>query len=91
VSCPDHPDGRLLKRVVLEQVRPGKIDFAQVRTGLDGRGIELRGGAADEAPEAYKRLDDVLDAHADTIRIKHTLTPIGVAMAGADVFDPFKD
>jgi tRNA-splicing ligase RtcB (3'-phosphate/5'-hydroxy nucleic acid ligase) len=36
-------------------------------------------------------LDAVLDAHADTIRIKHTLTPIGVAMAGADVFDPFKD
>lgn len=91
VPCPDHPDGRLLKRVVLEQLRPGKIDFAQVRAGLDGRGIELRGGAADEAPEAYKRLDAVLDAHADTIRIKHTLTPIGVAMAGADVFDPFKD
>jgi tRNA-splicing ligase RtcB (3'-phosphate/5'-hydroxy nucleic acid ligase) len=32
----------------------------------------------------------VLDAHADTIRIKYTLTPIGVAMAGAEVFDPFK-
>ena len=62
-----------------------------MQAGLVGRGIELRGGAADEAPEAYKRLDAVLDAHADTIRIKHTLTPIGVAMAGADVFDPFKD
>ncbi len=32
-----------------------------------------------------------LGSHADTIRIKSTLTPIGVAMAGADVFDPFKD
>jgi tRNA-splicing ligase RtcB len=91
LPCPDHPDGRLIKRAVHEQVRPGKIDFPQVLAGLIGKGIELRGGAADEAPEAYKRLDAVLDAHSDTIRIRHTLTPIGVAMAGADVFDPFKD
>jgi tRNA-splicing ligase RtcB len=91
LPCPDHPDGRLIKRAVHEQVRPGKIDFPQVQAGLIGKGIELRGGAADEAPEAYKRLDAVLDAHSDTIRIRHTLTPIGVAMAGADVFDPFKD
>jgi tRNA-splicing ligase RtcB len=91
IPCPDHPNGRLLKRTALEQVRPGKIDFSEVRSGLLHRGIELRGGAADEAPGAYKRLDVVLDAHADTISILHTLTPMGVAMAGADVFDPFKD
>jgi hypothetical protein len=53
--------------------------------------IELRGGAADEAPLAYKRLPEVLAAQGDTIRILHTLRPIGVAMAGADTFDPFKD
>jgi tRNA-splicing ligase RtcB (3'-phosphate/5'-hydroxy nucleic acid ligase) len=33
----------------------------------------------------------VLAAHADTIRVTHRLTPIGVAMAGPDVHDPFKD
>ena len=44
----------------------------------------LKGGAADEAPQAYKRLDEVLAAHADTIDIAHRLTPIGVAMATAD-------
>jgi tRNA-splicing ligase RtcB len=33
----------------------------------------------------------VLAAHGDSIRVKHTLTPLGVAMAGRDVFDPFKD
>ena len=54
-------------------------------------GIELRGGAADEAPAAYKRLDAVLAAHGDTIEVLHRLTPIGVAMAGADTFDPYKD
>ena len=29
--------------------------------------------------------------HQGTIRILHTLDPIGVAMAGADEFDPFRD
>ncbi len=58
---------------------------------LAAQGIELRGGAADEAPDAYKRLDQVLAAHGGTVEIVHRLTPIGVAMAGADEFDPYKD
>ena len=29
--------------------------------------------------------------HGDTIRILHMLTPLGVAMAGANEFDPYKD
>jgi tRNA-splicing ligase RtcB len=87
--CPDHPDARLVKR--RRRLKPGLIDFAQVRADLRERGIELRGGAADEAPDAYKRLDEVLADHGDTIRVLHRLTPIGVAMAGADTFDPYKD
>jgi tRNA-splicing ligase RtcB len=89
--CPDHPDGRLIKRQVCEQVSPGEIDWPAVTADLGERHIELRGGGADEAPAAYKRLDAVLAAHADTIRILHTLTPLGVAMAGADAYDPYKD
>ena len=72
-------------------IKPGLIDFTQVRRELAEQGIELRGGAADEAPGAYKRLDQVLAAHGDTIEIVHRLTPLGVAMAGADTFDPYKD
>jgi tRNA-splicing ligase RtcB len=72
-------------------VKPGLIDYAAVQRELTGRGIELRGGAADEAPDAYKRLDAVLAAHGDTVEVLHRLTPIGVAMAGADTFDPYKD
>ncbi len=72
-------------------VKPGKIDFAQVRKELRAKGIELRGGDADEAPGAYKRLDQVLRYHEGTVRILHTLDPIGVAMAGPDVVDPYKD
>lgn len=53
--------------------------------------VELRGGGLDEAPLCYKRLPEVLEAHAGSIKILHTLTPIGVAMAGANEFDPYKD
>jgi tRNA-splicing ligase RtcB len=72
-------------------VTPGRIDFTQVRRELAARGIELRGGAADEAPGAYKRLPEVLSHHAGTVRVLHELHPIGVAMAGAGTFDPFRD
>jgi tRNA-splicing ligase RtcB len=55
------------------------------------KGVELRGADVDEAPQAYKRLDEVLPQQGDTIRILHTLRPIGVVMAGDDVVDPYKD
>ena len=87
--CPLHPNGKMVKR--RGAIKQGAIDFAAVQAQLAGGGIELRGGAADEAPDAYKRLDAVLAAHGDTIEIVHRLYPIGVAMAGADTFDPYKD
>ncbi len=58
---------------------------------LAREGVTLRGGGLDESPHAYRRLPDVLEAHAASIRILHTLRPIGVAMAGADVADPYRD
>jgi len=87
--CPRCGHGKLTKRWVQE--RPGLVDWDAARSELARRGVILRGGAADEAPQAYKRLDAVLAAHADTIEIAHRLTPIGVAMATADTYDPFKD
>lgn len=87
--CPQHPDGRMAKR--RGRITEGRIDFDEVRRGLVHDGIALRGGAADEAPGAYKRLEEVLAAHAGTVEILHRLTPIGVAMAAADTFDPYKD
>lgn len=87
--CPKCGHDKLSKRMV--QLKAGKIDFPTVQGELEAKGIELRGGAADEAPGAYKRLDEVLAAHGDSIRVLHRLRPIGVAMAGPDTFDPFKD
>jgi tRNA-splicing ligase RtcB len=88
-QCPRCGRGGLVKRWVLE--RPGKVDWAATTAALRDAGIQLRGGAADEAPDAYKRLDAVLAAHTDAVRVLHELRPIGVAMAGADTFDPYKD
>jgi tRNA-splicing ligase RtcB len=87
--CAAHPGATMRKR--RGRVKDGEIDFDEVRRALAADGVQLRGGAADEAPAAYKRLDAVLAAHGDTIEILHELTPIGVAMAAADTFDPYKD
>jgi tRNA-splicing ligase RtcB (3'-phosphate/5'-hydroxy nucleic acid ligase) len=88
-----HGAGRRMSRSQArgKKGRPGLIDFRAVQADLRERGIELRGGAADEAPDAYKRLDEVLADHGNSIRVLHRLTPIGVAMAGADTVDPYKD
>jgi tRNA-splicing ligase RtcB (3'-phosphate/5'-hydroxy nucleic acid ligase) len=89
--CPDHPESGLKKVWVEEQVKPGVVDWPAVQAQLREQGIVVVGGGADEAPEVYKRLPEVLAAHAGSIRVKHTLRPLGVAMAGRDVFDPYKD
>jgi tRNA-splicing ligase RtcB len=89
-TCPIH--GKPLKKMRRQiQVKPGLVDWPAVQARLREQGIVLVGGGADEAPEVYKRLPEVLAAHGDTIRVKHTLRPLGVAMAGRDVKDPYKD
>ena len=89
--CPDHPDAGVMNTWVVEQVSQGKVDWPAVQLRLREQGIVLVGGGADEAPEVYKHLPDVLAAHGGSIRVKHTLRPLGVAMAGRDVHDPYKD
>jgi len=72
-------------------LRPGKVSQEMMREWVARAGVELRGAGLDESPHCYKRLPEVLAEHGDSIRILHTLTPIGVAMAGANEFDPYKD
>lgn len=69
----------------------GAIDFKSVLERLKDMDIELRGGAADEAPGAYKRLGEVIVAHGDAVAIRHVLRPIGVAMADEKAHDPYRD
>jgi tRNA-splicing ligase RtcB len=72
-------------------VAPGKVNWDMVKEWLGPKGVILRGGGLDEAPQAYRRLPDVLSAQGDTIRVLHTLRPIIVVMAGENEFDPYKD
>lgn len=64
-----------------ECLRPGKVTPEMMNQSIADFGTELRGGDLDESPHCYKDLQRVLDAHAGTINILHTLRPIGVAMA----------
>jgi tRNA-splicing ligase RtcB len=71
--------------------RAGKVTPDMMREWVTREGVELRGAGLDESPHCYKRLPEVLAAHGDSIRVLHKLRPIGVAMAGANEFDPYKD
>lgn len=70
---------------------PGKISPEMMKRWLDERGVVLRGGDLDEAPQAYRRLPEVLKAQGQTIQVLETLRPVIVVMAGHGEFDPYKD
>jgi tRNA-splicing ligase RtcB len=72
-------------------VSPGLISPDMMNSWLEERGVILRGGGLDEAPQAYRRLPEVLASQGDTIRILNVLKPVIVVMAGENEFDPYKD
>lgn len=69
----------------------GLVTQEMMDEAVKAAGIELRGAGCDESPFVYRQLQEVLDAHADTLKVIHRLRPIGVCMAGGDEFDPYKD
>lgn len=98
-----HGAGRVMSRTeaagkvryikgVRTRITEGKVSKDMMRDWVVGRAkVELRGGGTDESPHAYKRLDEVLSAHSGSVKILHTLTPMGVAMASDTDDDPYKD
>jgi tRNA-splicing ligase RtcB (3'-phosphate/5'-hydroxy nucleic acid ligase) len=97
-----HGAGRVMSRTAAKgkfvrdaggkrQRMPGLVRHDEMTKWLADKGVVLRGGDLDEAPQAYRRLPDVLGEHDGTIRVLHTLRPLGVAMAGHDIIDPYKD
>jgi tRNA-splicing ligase RtcB len=72
-------------------LREGLVSKEMMKEWITRAGVELRGGGVDESPHCYKRLSSVLEAHAGMIKVLHTLTPVGVAMAGEKDLDPYKD
>jgi tRNA-splicing ligase RtcB len=94
-----HGAGRVMSRTAAAGKRnrrgkvltPGRISQEMVQEWLGKRGVILRGGGLDEAPQAYRRLPKVLAAQGGTIQVRHTLRPLIVLMAGAGEVDPYKD
>lgn len=85
--------GKLRQHHNFREVRKGVIDWPLVQQMLRLQGVYLIGAGADEAPGAYKRLDDVIQSHVEdnTIQIVTRLRPLGVIMAGPDIYDPYRD
>ena len=59
----------------------GKISRQMMLDWIERENVELQGANTDESPHCYRRLTQVLKHHSLTIRVLHTLHPIGVAMA----------
>lgn len=73
------------------KVSEGLINEDDMRRKVAAKGVHLFGAGSDESPDCYKKLDEVLDFHKDSIEVETKLTPIIVCMAGANEFDPYKD
>lgn len=94
-----HGAGRVMSRTEAagkrtrkgQVIKPGKISPQMQSEWLAKKGVVLRGGGLDEAPQAYRRLTKVLDAQGATIDVEHVLHPLIVVMAGAGEVDPYKD
>ena len=69
----------------------GSISWDMLRQWIGKEGIKLKGGAPDEAPQAYKRIEEVLKYHSDSVEIETVLRPLGVLMASEFDEDPYKD
>ncbi len=59
----------------------GRISREMMQEWLEDKGVILRGGGRDEAPQAYRRLSDVIETQGATVEVLHTLKPLVVAMA----------
>ena len=69
-------------------IKPGLISDQMLYEWLQKQKVILRGGGLDEAPQAYRRLPEVLASQEDTIEVLHTLKPLIVVMEGRKKFNP---
>lgn len=84
--------GKFVRNEFGKKIRQqGLVRHDEMRRWLEEKGVVLSGGDLDEAPQAYRRLNEVLREHNGTIKILHTLRPLGVVMAGREIRDPYAD
>jgi tRNA-splicing ligase RtcB len=77
LSSASHGGGRTMSRTQAKKtISPQEQD-----TYLAAHGVTLIGGGLDEAPQAYKRIEDVINAQSDLVEIMGTFQPRLVRMA----------
>lgn len=74
-----------------KQRQPGLVRHDEMLAWIEKKRVCLRGAGVDEAPQCYKRIEDVLAQHSNSIKILEVLTPVIVCMAGENEVDPYKD
>jgi len=77
INSASHGAGRKLGR----KQAFAKLDPKQWQKLLNNRNITLLGGSLDEAPQAYKDIDQVMAAQADLVEVVAKFTPRIVRMA----------
>lgn len=82
-----HGAGRLFGRKEARR----QFSREEMEDWLRAQGVTLVGGDLDESPMAYRRLDEVIAYHADSVRVVHRLRPRIVVMAGRGEFDPSQE
>jgi len=83
-----HGAGRVMGRTAARgkwrkgrQVQKGRVSGEMMDRWMERKGVVLRGGDLDEAPQVYRRLPDVLASQGPTVEVLHTLRPLIVCMA----------
>jgi tRNA-splicing ligase RtcB len=91
-----HGAGRVMGRMAAKGkwkkgacLRPGLVSREMMTEAT--KGVVLRGGDLDEAPQVYRPLASVLEAQGPTITVEHVLRPLIVCMAPSRTVDPYKD
>jgi tRNA-splicing ligase RtcB len=77
MNSASHGAGRAMSRTAAK----ARFAWPQLRSLLDERGVTLMSAGLDEAPMAYKNIDDVMAAQADLVTTVASFSPRIVKMA----------
>jgi len=82
LNSASHGAGRQMSRTKAKK----SLDLALVKTHLQEAGVEVIGSGLDEAPMAYKDINQVMEAQDDLVEVLGTFTPKIVRMCGENGF-----
>lgn len=83
INSASHGAGRLMSRTKAKEL----FSLTKVREELAAKDITILGAGADEVPGAYKRIEDIMDAQKDLVKIVGKFDPKIVKMAGCKADD----